>query len=802
MPVPRQPGNLTLGSHLGPGSPNDDRPTETVRLRDLLAGIRRHFLLVAGLTALSLALSAVVVFREPARYRATAVIQLTDARRSITEGIEVKDADRTNPRDVTASQIQIVKSHALIGAVVDSEGLRLRALRDDLSPALLTGVKIDSGVVTDTLVLTFSAEEASVRHGTRVSQLRYGVPYENGGVTFSLAARPPIPRATLVVSPREATIDRVTDNVRVAARGETSVIDVSYTDVAPEVAQRVTNRLVQMFQSNNIRSAQRQASRRGAFLKEQLSEIDAQLAMAENALSAFRSRGQVYSSRGKLEAQQGALMTLDMHREELDADRRMYRELLGRLQQPRSATGEDEIRALVAVPGLSANPVVSQLYQQRVQYQTARDSLTTGEWRSASGNPDVARLDQLIASTDQRFVGALNGQIATLDARLTALDTLRARTAAIAATLPGMESTEEQLVRRVEANRNLADRLKDEYQKARMAEEVEAGQVEIVDMAPLPYQPLSRMRSFKLALGLLVGLGLGGVATVVAETASTRVRRRDDLEGELRVPVLSVIPRIEAQRNKRNSLSLRTTIARRENGRAGRGDRASPHEHATGIPMTPAGSEAFRLLRSSLKWGQVGNTTRTLAVTSANPREGKTTTSTNLAAVFALEGKQVLLIDCDVRRTRLHRAFRVPRNPGLVQVLRGMLPPATAVRTTFISGLSFLPAGHDTDNFPDLLGSERMRTLLAELSGDFDVIVLDTPPVLAVADAIAIAPLVDGVVLVVQSGVTDRRAVQQSLQQLERVGAQLVGAVLNDSQGETQRYGEYYYSEEYTMVGE
>ena len=165
-------------------------------------------------------------------------------------------------------------------------------------------------------------------------------------------------------------------------------------------------------------------------------------------------------------------------------------------------------------------------------------------------------------------------------------------------------------------------------------------------------------------------------------------------------------------------------------------------------------------------------------------------------------GQRALLIDCDVRRTRLHRAFRVPRNPGLVQVLRGLLSPASAVRSTFITGLSFLPAGRDTDTFADLLGSDRMRALLKELSENFDIIVLDTPPVLAVADAAALAPLVDGVVVVVHAGVTDRRAVQQTLDQLERVGANLIGAVLNDSRGQIQRYEEYYYSEDYSMAGE
>jgi capsular exopolysaccharide synthesis family protein len=157
--------------------------------------------------------------------------------------------------------------------------------------------------------------------------------------------------------------------------------------------------------------------------------------------------------------------------------------------------------------------------------------------------------------------------------------------------------------------------------------------------------------------------------------------------------------------------------------------------------------------------------------------------------VYALEGKRVLLIDCDLRRPRLHQVFRVPRSPGVAQVLREDIGPAAAVRDTFFHGLSFLPAGRDTGGITDYIGSDRMRALLAALSDHFDMIIIDTPPVLAVADTVALAPLVDGVLLVVGAGTTDRHAVEQALGQLGSTGARVVGAVLNDSRGEVERYG-------------
>jgi len=473
-----------------------------------------------------------------------------------------------------------------------------------------------------------------------------------------------------------------------------------------------------------------------------------------------------------------------------------------KLQASSAENKNEELRALIAAPDVGTNPVVSQLYQQLARYQTARDSLTTGQWRSAPGNPDVARLDQLIASSEERLLGAVRGQIGTIDARREALGTLRARNAAAIETSPRAESAEERLVRQVESNRGLADRLRDEYHKARLAEAVEAGQVEVVDLAALPYRPVPRLHTLRLLLGVLVGLTIGALGALLIDSTHARVRRRVDLEEEMRVPVLAVIPRIAPVTDEHGS--LRRLSARLGARRRGGGNGVAPHSRANSAAafMTPAGSEAFRLLRSSLKWAQRDGARKTLAISSALSEEGKTTTSANLAIVYALEGKRVLLIDCDLRRPRLHKVFRVPRSPGVAQVLRGDLSPAAAVRDTFFQDLSFLPAGRDTDGIADYIGSDRMRALLAELSDHFDTIIVDTPPVLAVADAVALGPLVDGVLLVVEAGSTDRHAVEQALNQLTGAGARVVGAVLNDSRGEVERYGgnDYYdYQDNYAQ---
>ena len=772
------------------GSPVSAR--ETLALSDLLTSIRRHAILIGIVTVLSGALAGWLAFRETQTYRSTAVLRLTDARRSMTRGLDEGPPPDRPQRNVNAlqSQAELLKGRGLVGSVIDAEGLRLGPSSRGFSAALLSQVSVEPAVIADTFFLAFSGKGVTVRNGTREVTVPYNVPYRAVGVSFAVTSKPTVERATLVLWPREITIDRFLKNLRISPRDETDIVDVSWADEVPEIARRVVNRLITTFQDVDVRQAQGQSQHRRLFLEEQLREVNTQLAASEAALAAFRSREQVFSSRDKLQAQQTALLALDMRRGELDADRGVYESLLTKLQDTRSPRIDEELRALISAPDIGANPVVAQAYQQLAQYQTARDSLTTGRWASAPNNPDVTRLDQLIAGSEQRLIGAVRGHLTTIDARREALATLRTRTANALGALPGAESAEERLSRQVESNRSLADRLKVDYQNARMAEAVEAGQVEIVDPASLPYRPVARLRALRVLLAVLVGFGAACAVALFSDSRKGHIRGRPDLEEEMRLPVLSVIPRIPAEgRNRASVFGLAAFQRAREAGTAATLG-TNGHGPATS-GMSPAGAEAFRLLRSSLKWTQRDARVKTLAISSALPDEGKTTTSANLAAVCAFEGKRVLLIDCDLRRPRLHKVFRLPRQPGITHVLRAGLSPAAVVRDTFIDGVSLLSAGTYAERFADLLGSDRMRSLVNELAEHFEMIILDTPPVLAVADTAALAPLVDGVLLVVGAGTTNRHAVEEALQQLEGVGAHVVGAVLNDARGELERYGGY-----------
>jgi capsular exopolysaccharide synthesis family protein len=205
------------------------------------------------------------------------------------------------------------------------------------------------------------------------------------------------------------------------------------------------------------------------------------------------------------------------------------------------------------------------------------------------------------------------------------------------------------------------------------------------------------------------------------------------------------------------------------------------------------GSEVFRALRTKLLAGGTDRPIRRLLVTSPAAKDGKTTVAANLAAVYAQQGFRTLLVDCDLRRPRQHQLFRVPLQPGLSTLVAGECRPDDAIRATGLEGLSVVPAGAAPRNPVELLATEAMRATLSRLAEDCDVLVLDTPPVLAAADALVLSGYTDGVLLVTRAGRTERVEAQAALQQLHDVHAHVIGAVLNDPDAVVPRSGGRYY---------
>jgi capsular exopolysaccharide synthesis family protein len=756
---------------------------------------RRNLWLILATGLLGFGIAAYIVFSALPEYQARSVIRIIDRRSALMPGVDAGAALRLsgNANEVL-TQIQLLKSRGLLGQVADAAGLRVQADPEVIPPQTLVDVATDPATPEGPLTLHFEDAGVRARFAGIEAAAPYGAPLLVGGVRMTVTRRPEVDSAGLWISSRDGAIDHLDRSLRAWPREGTGVVDIEYVSVDPRTAQAVVNQAAEKFREFSMETSQEEAERRRVFLQEQVANTDSLFRQAQLALSTFRSREGVFSSQGQMMAEQTGLLTLDVRLAEIEADREMYRSLLAGLRGP-TAGQPDALQTLLATPAVAANPVIINTVGRLQQLEATRDSLTAGPYGRVAGNEQVQAVTQMINTTRASLVEGMRSHVSALDAQIASLQALRGRNATELRAQPPVEAEEVRLVQRVETLGQVADQLLEELERARMSEAVETGQVDIVDAAPLPTLPVGAGRVRKLVFGLILGLAAGGAAAYVRENTNRSIRGREDLEELLRVPVLALVPQFAAAavgtRRRRFPLLSR-------NGSNGA---AAPKPSSTGIitleDARSPGAEAFRTLRTNLIFARSVQELRTLVVTSSAPAEGKTTTVANLAVSFAQQGIRVLLIDCDLRKPRAHEVFVTPREPGITNLVVTQTEFDEMIRSTGVEGLSFLPAGTLPPNPSEVLGGSRFRETLTHLSANFDLVLLDTPPLLAASDAAIIGRNVDGVLLVVRAGHVDRVAIRQAIRQLANVGANVVGAVLNDPDGAVAKHGGYHHYEYY-----
>ena len=221
-------------------------------------------------------------------------------------------------------------------------------------------------------------------------------------------------------------------------------------------------------------------------------------------------------------------------------------------------------------------------------------------------------------------------------------------------------------------------------------------------------------------------------------------------------------------------------------------------------PKNPA-AEAYRVIRTSVQFAQAGKELKTIAITSCTPNEGKSMTVANLAIVLTQAGKSVLIMDCDMRNPTVHKNFNLSNKVGLSSCISMGTAVADAVQATGIEGLDALTAGVIPPNPSELLGSERMQNILQRAQEEYDYVLIDTPPVLPVTDSLVLGSMVDGLILVIDSGEIKVEMAREVKNQLVHAGANILGVVLNKVRSEHHGYGYgyyYYYGHESARGGD
>ena len=311
------------------------------------------------------------------------------------------------------------------------------------------------------------------------------------------------------------------------------------------------------------------------------------------------------------------------------------------------------------------------------------------------------------------------------------------------------------------------------YEEIRLSEARTIDNIIVDESAVVPRYPVKPNTLMNTLLAAVVGCMLAVGVAFLIEYLDDTIKTSEDVSQTLELSTLGAITRIEARTGEEKVVTALQ-------------------------PRSPI-SEAYRALRTNIQFSAVDRPLKTLLVTSANPLEGKSTTVANLGVVMAQAGLSVIVVDSDLRRPALHKFFGVDNKQGLTDALLQSAPsPDGYLQGTAIENLQVLTSGPLPPNPSELLGSQRMRGLIEQLKGKADVLLFDSPPVLAVTDAAVLANQVDGVLLVVDAGATRREAASRARETIAKVGASLLGVALNklSAKGAGGYYYYYYYSSE------
>jgi capsular exopolysaccharide synthesis family protein len=332
----------------------------------------------------------------------------------------------------------------------------------------------------------------------------------------------------------------------------------------------------------------------------------------------------------------------------------------------------------------------------------------------------------------------------------------------------------------MQSNREIYDMLLQRARETSIEKDIRPTRIRVLDPADLPRAPVSRIQQTAWVAGL-VGLVLAVGLVIGLEQLDNRFKTPDEIETHLGLPLLGFVPEVRLDPSKSGASPIITN----------------------GVP--PFFVEAIRSVRTDVLFSFTNDSLKTIVVTSATLSEGKTVIASNLAIALAQAGSRVLLIDGDMRRPHVHSVFKLKQEPGLSNILVGNAVASVAVKRSEVPNLWILPAGHRPPNPPELLGSPRFRGMLDAFAQHFDWVLIDAPPIMPVSDARVLAQRMAGVLFVVGAERVGRQVVQQAVEKLARVNANIVGGILTrvDLARNSYYYSNYYhrrYSDYYSSA--
>jgi capsular exopolysaccharide synthesis family protein len=705
--------------------------------RELWRKLWRRKTVIITTTVLLTLLGIYNVFQMTPRYTSEAFVMIDPRRTHLVDAEDVLSG-LTADTETVQSEVEVLRSRGIAGKTVDKLGL-------DLDPEFNSALRPPSFL-------------------KRVFSPRTYLPAS----WFPKVEEHLDPQQRKEIE-RAAVVDAFLNRLSVAAQGRSRVIRIAFESENPAKASAAANTLADFYIVAQLEAKFDATQRAAAWLSDRIEELRTQVKASEQAVEKYRAKA------GLVQAGGGTTMATEQL-SELNTQHILARtqraEAEARLRQVQSAVngggGVDSVTEVLS------SPLIQQLRQQQseIERRLADMSQRYGELhpKMVSARAEEAGIDSKIRIEIDKIIQGLRNEVAVARAREASLSGSLDQMTQQAGVLSQSEVQLHALERDAAANRTLLENFMGRAKEIGSQGSFQEADAQIISRAEIPVVASYPKKTILIGVSFFGSLFLGLLIAFALELMDRGFRSTEEVEQAMGVPPLGLIPSLKGLRNI---------------GKA-------PENYVIEKPVS-AFSESIRSLRTSLMLSDVDHPPKVVLVSSSNPREGKTATVIALGRLMAGVGQRVLVIDCDLRRPKVHKVAGLKQLPGLVDHLAGEALLEEVIQQDPMTTLAVIAAGRQAPSPPDLLGSDQMRRLLREMSERYDFVLLDSAPVLAVSDTRMLARLADKTVFLVRWADTRREVAINALRQLRDTGASIAGVAL--TMVDVRRHAQYGYSD-------
>jgi capsular exopolysaccharide synthesis family protein len=593
-------------------------------------------------------------------------------------------------------------------------------------------------------------------------------------------------RNVLTVSELAEVLDK---KVSVEQKRGLDIVEISVESQSPYEASLIANVYAQEYRNLNLQINRNQLIGVKNFLRDQREEKQEQLKISEEDLRAFQEKGGIVA----LDEQASSLIEqLSQFEAQRDIAKLELTSSTKVLSQYKDELEKQSPRLAGYLENLSSEAYFKSLQEQLARMQVSKDLTLAEKDPRVNNSEQIKKIDGRIREIQDKLkeksdlikagilssspeqIQQLTGKILeeeirnnSLKIKIKELSDIVAKYDAKFNQLPKSSIEFARLQRNSESLEKLYLLVEEKYQEALINEQSQPGNVLIIDSARVPIKPSKPNRLLIVIVGLIMGMGMAVVYVFINNYFDNTIKTPEDIQ-KRNISVLGWIPKIEGV--SEGKIESEFIVFNKPDS----------------IP-----SEAFRGLRTRIHYSKINQNLNTILVTSCAPQEGKTTICVNIAGSFASIDKRTVIVDCDLRKPRVHNLFREPRIPGLIDYLFGSAALEDIIRPSKMKNLDFIPSGTIPPNPAEMLESTQMDDFLKKIKNMYDIVILDSPPIIAVTDSEILARMTDATILVVSADTTEVDLMDKSVELLKSDDIKFIGTVLNNF---TYRsgYGSYY----------